>query len=64
MPDEAIVSPLLTMREAKALQAQLPRPEASPKQSVRTLGFVLEEQQMRAYERCYREYPAFAQIVI
>lgn len=64
MPDEQIVSPLLTMREVKALQAQLPRQEALTKEIVRTLGFDLEEEQIRAFERYYKEYPAFAQIVI
>ena len=63
-PDDAIMSPLLTMREVKALQAQLPRQEALTQDLVRTLGFDLEEEQIRAYERYYKEYPAFAQIVI
>ena len=64
MPADPIISPLLTMREAKALQAQLPRPELLTKELVRTLGFDLDEAQIRAYERYYKEYPAFAQIVV
>ena len=64
MPDEPIVSPLLTMREVKTLQAQLPRQEALTKEMVRELGFDLEQEQIQAYERYYKEYPAFAQIVI
>ena len=63
-PDEAIVSPLLTMREAKALQAQLPSSDTLTKELVRTLGFDLEEEQIRVFQRYYKEYPAFAQIVV
>jgi len=64
IPDEPIVSPLLTMREVKALQAQLPRQEALTKEKVQELGFDLDQDQIQAYERYYKEYPAFAQIVI
>ena len=64
MPVEPIVSPLLTMREVKALQAQLPRQEALTKEIVQELGFDLEQGQIQAYEKYYKEYPAFAQIVI
>lgn len=64
IPDEPIVSPLLTMREVKTLQAQLPRQEALTKEKVRELGFDLEQGQIHAYERYYKEYPAFAQIVV
>ena len=60
----AIVSPLLTMREAKALQAQLPSSDTLTKELVRTLGFDLEEEQIRVFQRYYKEYPAFAQIVV
>ena len=63
-PLDPIVSPLLTMREAMALQSLLPRQEALTKDSVVGLGFDLKEEQIQAYERYYKEYPAFAQIVI
>lgn len=63
-PEEPIVSPLLTMRESMALQSLLPRQEALSRNSVTELGFDLKEEQIRAYEKYYKEYPAFAQIVI
>ena len=64
MPEEVIVSPLLTMREAKVLQAQLPSSRALTREQIRRIGFDLEDEQIRAYEKYYKEYPAFAQVVI
>ena len=65
-PSEVVVAPHLTIQEAIALQSQLPRPKDSKlnRDLVRSLGFDLGEDQIKAFERYYREYPAFAQIVM
>lgn len=62
-PAEPIKAPHLTMREAAVLQAQLPRNEPLSRDEVRELGFDLEDQELAAYQRYYRHYPAFAQIL-
>lgn len=58
-----IVAPNLTIREAALLQSQLPREERLSRDSVRSLGFDLEEEQIEAFENYYKQYPAFAQII-
>ena len=63
-PEKSIVSPLLTIREVMSLQSKLPRRQGLSRDLVRSLGFDLEEDQIEAYERYYREYPAFARIVV
>jgi len=62
-PQKPIVAPHLTIREAVSLQSQLPRPGNLSREFVQTLGFDLEDEQIEAFERYYRQYPAFAQIV-
>ena len=62
-PTEKIVAPHLTMREALALQSVLPCKEHLSKKMVRSLKFDLEEEQIRVFEKYYKEYPSFAQIV-
>ena len=62
-PPEVIAAPHLTMREAMALQSRLPDPNGLTRGLVQTLGFDLEEEQIRVYERYYREYPSFAEVV-
>lgn len=62
-PTEAIKAPHLTIREALALQSRLPDPDGLTREVVNELGFDLEEEQIRAYERYYREYPYFAEVV-
>lgn len=62
-PAAHIVAPHLTVREALALQARLPRKKPLTREAVQALGFDLEEEQIRAFEKYYREYPSFARIV-
>lgn len=62
-PERPIISPLLTIREAMALQSKLPSPDGLSRTLVQALGFDLEDEQIEAYVRYYREYPAFAQII-
>ena len=62
-PAAAIAAPHLTIREALALQSRLPDPAGLTRGVVKALGFDLEEEQIRVYERYYREYPSFAEVV-
>lgn len=62
-PQKRIVAPLLTIREAVTLLSLLPRDDGLTREEVRKLGFDLEEEHIEAFERYYREYPMFAQIV-
>ena len=62
-PEKRIVAPHLTIREAVTLQSQLPRDEGLSRTLVQSLGFDLEDEQIEAFEKYYREYPAFAQII-
>jgi len=62
-PPRPIKAPHLTIREAAALQSQLPRLERLSRDDVRTMGFDLEDEQIEAFQNYYRQYPAFAQII-
>lgn len=62
-PEHPIVAPHLTIREAAVLQSQLPRETPLDRDALRALGFDLEDEQLQAFQRYYRHYPAFAQIV-
>ena len=63
MPTTPIVAPLLTIRESMALQSKIPSQKGLSRDLVRELGFDLEIEQIEAYERYYKEYPIFAQII-
>ncbi len=63
MPNKPIVAPLLTAREASALQSKLPCNTGLTRSIVQSLGFDLEEGQLEAFEKYYRHYPSFAQIL-
>ena len=62
-PQARIVAPLLTMREAVTLMSLLPCDDELSRERIRASGFDLEEEQIEAFQRYYREYPVFAQIV-
>ena len=62
-PVKRIVAPHLTIREAVTLQSQLPRDEGLSRSLVKSLGFDLEDEQIEIFEKYYREYPAFAEII-
>jgi hypothetical protein len=62
-PQERIVAPHLTIRETAMLQSRLPSAERLSRDLVRELGFDLEDDHIAAFERYYRQYPAYAQIV-
>lgn len=62
-PAKRIVAPHLTIREAVTLQSKLPREKGLSRPLVQSLGFDLEDEQIKAFEKYYREYPAFAQII-
>lgn len=59
---EPVAAPHLTQRETSVLQAKLPSARAMSRATVRSLGFDLEEDQIRVFQTFYRHYPMFAQI--
>ncbi|MEP4377659.1 MAG: O-methyltransferase [Paracoccaceae bacterium] len=61
--DEPIIAPHLTVREATVLQSLLPSDSNLSRDAVRELGFDLEPEQIQAFQKYYKQYPAFAQIV-
>ena len=61
-PERPIHAPHLTIREALALQAMLPRSEQLTREQVQEAGFDLREEQIHVYEDYYREYPSFAEV--
>ena len=62
-PIKRITAPHLTMREAATLQSALPRTGGLSRQLVRSMNFDLEDDQIESFEKYYKEYPTFAQIV-
>ena len=62
-PERRIVAPLLTIRETATLQSLLPRVDGLSRNIVRVQGFDLEDGQIESFQRYYREYPTFAQII-
>ena len=62
-PADRIVAPLLTIREATTLQSLLPIADDLSRDLVRSKGFDLEDDQIRSFQKYYREYPTYAQIV-
>lgn len=59
----AIEAPHLTTKESMTLQSELPRTGLLDRNAVQALGFDLEEAQIEAFQRYYRFYPSFAQVV-
>ncbi|WP_139792236.1 O-methyltransferase [Henriciella litoralis] len=57
-----IVTPILTLRETAVLQSTLPRTRKLTRAAVQRLGFDLSDEQIEAFQRFYRYYPAYAEI--
>lgn len=62
-PENPVVAPHLTSKEASILQANLPIRGNLTREAVQNLGFDLEEEQIAAFSAFYRYYPTFAQII-
>lgn len=62
LPDAPILAPHLTLRETASLQSLLPGAKKLTRDSVRALGFDLDDEQITAFERYYKLYPSFVQI--
>lgn len=62
-PERRINAPLLTLREAVVLQSELPQVDFLTRDNIQTLGFDLEEGQIETFQRYYKQYPTFAQIL-
>ncbi len=57
-----IEAPHLTLREADKLQAELPRRQGLTRKSVQRMGFDLKDEQIKAFEKFYKYYPAYVEI--
>lgn len=62
-PEERIIAPHLTIREVAALQSMLPNPENLSRATIRDKGFDLKDEQIESFQKYYREYPVFVQII-
>lgn len=58
-----VEAPHLTGREALALQSELPTDDRLDEESVKRLGFGLKPDQIQAFQKYYRFYPTFAQVI-
>jgi hypothetical protein len=63
VPDP-IVAPLLTHKEANLLQSKLPSELPLDRRLIQRLGFDLEDTQIKIFEKYYKYYPTFAQVLI
>ena len=61
--DEVIEAPPMTLKEIATLQAELPRVGDLTRARIRELGFDLQDQQVRSFQRYYKYLPSFAEIV-
>ncbi|SPH20653.1 hypothetical protein ASD8599_01392 [Ascidiaceihabitans donghaensis] len=61
--DELITAPHLTVRESAGIQALLPCGNDISRQQIQALGFDLSEEEIAIFQRYYKQYPSFAQVV-
>lgn len=60
--DEVIQAPQMTLREIAILQSELPAVSALTRARIQDLGFDLNEQQVRSFQKYYKYLPTFAEI--
>ena len=58
-----IEAPHLTMLETMTIQAHLPRNISLTESDIHRMGFDLPQQQIEAFEKYYKEYPTYREIV-
>lgn len=54
--------PHLTLKEVAVLQSQLPTSTPLDRATVKNLGFDLKDEELRAFERYYKQYPSFVRV--
>ena len=64
MVDEQIVAPHLTVKEAIGMQSLLPTDNPITRDQVRELGFDLTDSEIAVFQKYYKHYPSFAQVVL
>lgn len=64
MTDEQIVAPHLTVKEAIQMQSLLPTDNAITRDQIRKLGFDLTDSEIAVFQKYYKHYPSFAQVVL
>ena len=61
--DETINIPPLTLRELISLQSILPSKTELTRKKIKRIGFDLREEQIRLFQKYYKYYPNFAQVL-
>lgn len=64
MTDEQIVAPHLTVKEAIQMQSLLPTDSAITRDQIQELGFDLTDSEIAVFQKYYKHYPSFAQVVL
>ena len=64
MVDEQITAPHLTIKEATELQSLLPADRPITRSDVQKLGFDLSDSQIAIFQKYYKQYPSFAQVML
>ena len=60
---DLITAPHLTIRESASIQALLPSTANISREQIRELGFDLTEDEIMIFQKFYKQYPSFAQVV-
>ena len=61
---EQIQAPHLTVREASGIQSLLPSKFPIMRDQIKALGFDLTEGEIAVFQKYYKQYPSFAQVVL
>lgn len=64
MTDDQIVAPHLTVKEAIQMQSLLPTDSAITRDQIQELGFDLTDSEIAVFQKYYKHYPSFAQVVL
>ena len=62
--EEQIRAPHLTVKEASGIQSLLPSESPIKREQIKALGFDLTEEEIAIFQKYYKQYPSFAQVVL
>lgn len=62
--NQQIMAPHLTVKEATELQSLLPKNRRITREQVQKLGFDLTDSEIAVFQKYYKHYPSFAQVVL
>lgn len=61
--EEVIQAPQMTLKEVATLQAEMPAVDQLTRERIQEIGFDLQDEQIRSFQRYYKYLPSFAEIV-